>query len=66
MSFSYWSLKVVPSLKARTPAKTTNKTDIPARSGDEELKPDEKSTVERSKGILSAKKYDDMLILYKL
>ena len=42
------SLRVVPSLKAKTPAKITIKNDIPARSGEFIPRPDEKSTLERS------------------
>ena len=39
---------MVPSLKAKTPAKITIKNDIPARSGEFIPRPDEKSTLERS------------------
>ena len=42
------SLRVVPSLKAKTPAKITIKNDIPARSGEFIPRPEEKSTLERS------------------
>ena len=43
------SLRVVPSLKAKTPAKITIKNDMPARSGEFIPRPEEKSTLERSK-----------------
>ena len=46
---SYESLRVVPSLKAKTPAKITIKNDIPARSGEFIPRPDEKSTFDRLK-----------------
>ena len=39
---------MVPSLKAKTPAKITIKNDMPARSGAFMPKPEEKSTLERS------------------
>jgi len=42
------SLRVVPSLKAKTPAKITIKNDMPARSGEFIPRPEEKSTLERS------------------
>ena len=45
---NYESLRVVPSLKARTPAKITIKNDIPARSGVFIPRPEEKSTLDRS------------------
>ena len=45
---NYESLRVVPSLKAKTPAKITIKNDMPARSGEFILRPEEKSTFERS------------------
>ena len=45
---NYESLRVVPSLKAKTPAKITIKNDMPARSGEFIPRPDEKSTLERS------------------
>jgi len=44
----YESLSVVPSLKAKTPAKITIRKDIPARSGEFIPKPEEKSTLDRS------------------
>ena len=42
------SLRVVPSLKARTPAKITIKKEMPARSGEFIPRPEEKSTLDRS------------------
>ena len=42
------SLRVVPSLKAKTPAKITIKNDMPARSGELIPRPEEKSTLDRS------------------
>jgi hypothetical protein len=45
---NYESLRVVPSLKAKTPAKITIKNDIPARSGEFIPRPEEKSTLDRS------------------
>ena len=47
--WNYESLRVVPSLKARTPAKITIKNEIPARSGEFMLRPEEKSTLDKSK-----------------
>ena len=44
----YESLRVVPSLKAKTPAKITIKNDMPARSGEFIPRPEEKSTLDRS------------------
>ena len=46
---SYESLRVVPSLKARTPANITIKKQIPARSGEFMPRPEEKSTLDKSK-----------------
>ena len=45
---NYESLRVVPSLNAKTPAKITIKNDMPARSGEFIPRPEEKSTLERS------------------
>tara|TARA_Y100001968_G_C19356274_1_gene717348 strand:- start:342 stop:503 length:162 start_codon:yes stop_codon:yes gene_type:complete len=45
---NYESLRVVPSLKARTPAKITIKKAIPARSGEFIPRPEEKLTLDRS------------------
>ena len=45
---NYESLRVVPSLKAKTPAKITIKNDIPARSGEFRPRPEEKSILDRS------------------
>tara|TARA_B100000579_G_scaffold421214_1_gene421752 strand:+ start:283 stop:444 length:162 start_codon:yes stop_codon:yes gene_type:complete len=45
---NYESLRVVPSLRARTPANITIKKEIPARSGEFILRPEEKSTLDRS------------------
>tara|TARA_Y100001968_G_scaffold290086_1_gene293629 strand:+ start:247 stop:408 length:162 start_codon:yes stop_codon:yes gene_type:complete len=45
---NYESLRVVPNLKARTPANITIKKEIPARSGEFMLRPEEKSTLDKS------------------
>ena len=45
---NYESLRVVPSLKAKTPAKMTIKNAMPARSGEFTPRPEEKSTLDRS------------------
>ncbi len=46
---NYESLRVVPNLKARTPANITIKKVMPARSGEFILRPEEKSTLDKSK-----------------
>ena len=48
-SINYESLRVVPSRKARTPAKITIKNAIPARSGEFIPRPEEKSILDKSK-----------------
>ena len=45
---NYESRRVVPSLRAKTPAKITIKNAMPARSGEFIPKPEEKSTLDRS------------------
>ena len=46
---NYESLRVVPSLNAKTPANITIKKVIPARSGEFMPRPEEKSTLDKSK-----------------
>ena len=53
---NYESLRVVPSLKARTPAKITIKNAMPARSGEFIPRPDEKSILDRSNVLCTPSK----------